>query len=152
MKNMKAFIIILCMVMALLMTFTIVGCNGGNNNGSNNGNNNNSGNGNNNGSTNKPSTENNNGSTNKPNTENNNGSTNKPSTESKPGKGENSNLPNTGGTPMAIPVKAECPNASEKNAILRVTIIVPIKPNKGAIIKIAANANFIKSNCSHEKK
>ena len=37
MKNMKAFIRILCMVMALLMTFTIVGCNGGNNNSSNNG-------------------------------------------------------------------------------------------------------------------
>ena len=42
--------------------------------------------------------------------------------------------------PNAIPVNAECPNASEKKDNLLFTIIVPIIPNKGAIIINANNA------------
>ena len=40
-------------------------------------------------------------------------------------------------TPTAIPVNAECPRASEKNAILLFTIIVPRMANSGVIIIIA---------------
>ena len=43
-----------------------------------------------------------------------------------------------------MPVKAEWPSASEKKAIFRLTIIVPIKPNKGAINKMANSAFLIK--------
>ena len=50
-------------------------------------------------------------------------------------------------TPIAIPVKAECPSASEKNAILLFTIIVPKIPNNGVIMSMASNAFFIKSYC-----
>ena len=46
-------------------------------------------------------------------------------------------------TPNAIPVNAECPNASEKNAILRLTIIVPNIPNSGVMINMATNAFLI---------
>lgn len=60
-----------------------------------------------------------------------------------------SSTPST--TPSAIPVSAECPNASEKNAIFRLTIIVPINPNKGVITKIAKKAYLIKSYCTQEK-
>ncbi len=52
-------------------------------------------------------------------------------------------------TPIAIPVKAECPRASEKKAILLLTIIVPRIPNKGVISRIAKKAFFIKSYCIH---
>ena len=48
-------------------------------------------------------------------------------------------------TPTAIPVKAECPSASEKNAILLLTIIVPRIPNNGVMIRTATNALTIKS-------
>ena len=54
-----------------------------------------------------------------------------------------SGIPHT--TPTAIPVRAECPNASEKNAILLLTIIVPRMPNSGVIIRTARNAFLIKS-------
>jgi hypothetical protein len=47
-------------------------------------------------------------------------------------------------TPIAIPVKTEWPNASEKNASLLFTIIVPNIPNNGVITKTANNAFFIK--------
>ena len=47
--------------------------------------------------------------------------------------------------PIAIPVNAECPKASEKNASLLFTIIVPKIPNSGVMINIAINAFFIKS-------
>ena len=56
--------------------------------------------------------------------------------------------PNT--TPTAIPVSAEWPNASEKKAIFRLTIIVPMIPNKGVITKTARKADFIKSYCNQE--
>ena len=46
--------------------------------------------------------------------------------------------------PMAMPVKAECPSASEKKLILPVTIMVEVKPNKGAIKITASNAFRIK--------
>ena len=49
--------------------------------------------------------------------------------------------PNT--IPIAIPVNAECPNASEKKAILLLTIIVPNIANIGVIKIIAINAFFI---------
>ena len=45
---------------------------------------------------------------------------------------------------MAIPVKAEWPNASEKNAILLFTTIVPKTANIGEINIMAINAFFIK--------
>lgn len=60
-----------------------------------------------------------------------------------------SSTPST--TPTAIPVNAECPNASEKNAIFRLTIIVPISPNNGVITNTAKKAYFIKSYCIQEK-
>ena len=50
-------------------------------------------------------------------------------------------IPNN--TPIAIPVSAEWPNASEKNAIFLFTIIVPIIANIGADNNIAINAFFI---------
>lgn len=53
-----------------------------------------------------------------------------------------SGIPHT--TPTAIPVSAECPRASEKYAIFLLTIMVPISPNSGVMISIAANAIFIK--------
>ena len=62
---------------------------------------------------------------------------------------EKSVFPTPSTTPTAIPVKAECPSASEKKAIFRLTTIVPISPNKGVIISTARNANLIKSYCSH---
>ncbi|CVI72390.1 hypothetical protein BN3660_02575 [Eubacteriaceae bacterium CHKCI004] len=48
-------------------------------------------------------------------------------------------------TPRAIPVMAEWPRASEKNAILLFTIIVPSSPNRGVISSTAASAFFINS-------
>ena len=45
--------------------------------------------------------------------------------------------------PNAIPVNAECPNASEKNAILLFTIIVPKIANTGVTKIIAISAFFI---------
>ena len=60
-----------------------------------------------------------------------------------------SSIPNT--TPMAMPVRAECPKASEKKAIFRFTIMVPIIPNKGVMISTARKAYFIKSYSSQEK-
>ena len=42
--------------------------------------------------------------------------------------------------PMAMPVKAECPRASEKKLIRPVTIMVERMPNSGAISNIASNA------------
>lgn len=47
-------------------------------------------------------------------------------------------------TPMAIPVSAEWPRASEKNDILLLTVIVPNMPSKGLTSKIPINAFFIK--------
>jgi hypothetical protein len=58
-------------------------------------------------------------------------------------------IPNN--VPIATPVRAECPRASEKNAILLLTIIVPRIPNNGVIISIASNAFFIKSYCIQGK-
>jgi hypothetical protein len=52
--------------------------------------------------------------------------------------------------PIATPVSAECPKASEKKAILLFTIIVPRIPNKGVIIRIARRAFFIKLYCTQE--
>nr|WP_301004310.1 hypothetical protein [uncultured Bacteroides sp.] len=57
--------------------------------------------------------------------------------------------PNT--VPIPIPVKALCPNASEKKAILLFTAIVPSNANKGAKNSIANKAFFIKSYCKNEK-
>ena len=42
-------------------------------------------------------------------------------------------IPNN--NPIAIPVNAECPNASEKKAIRLLTIMVPRIPNKGVSVK-----------------
>ena len=42
--------------------------------------------------------------------------------------------------PIAIPVKAEWPSASEKKLMFPVTIMVDISPNKGAIISTASKA------------
>ena len=47
-------------------------------------------------------------------------------------------------TPMAMPVSALCPSASEKNAILLSTAIVPSMPNSGVSRTIAISAFFIK--------
>ena len=52
--------------------------------------------------------------------------------------------PNT--TPTAMPQSAECPIASEKNAIFLFTIIVPISANIGADIRMASNAFFMNVN------
>lgn len=49
--------------------------------------------------------------------------------------------------PMAIPVRAECPNASEKNAILLLTIMVPNMAKIGVTNTIAINAFFINAYC-----
>ena len=54
-------------------------------------------------------------------------------------------------TPMAMPVSAECPSASEKNAILLLTIMVPRMPNSGVMIRMASSAFFIKSKETQEK-
>ena len=54
-------------------------------------------------------------------------------------------------TPIAIPVKALCPSASEKNAILLFTAIVPSIPKSGVSKRTARRAFFIKSNCMNEK-
>ena len=48
--------------------------------------------------------------------------------------------------------RAECPSASEKNAILRFTIIVPSIPNRGVMIITARNALRIKLYCHHPVK
>ena len=50
--------------------------------------------------------------------------------------------------PMAIPVKAECPSASEKKLIRPVTTMVERMPKSGAISRTARSAFFIKSHCS----
>ena len=47
--------------------------------------------------------------------------------------------------PMAIPVNAECPSASEKKAILLFTIIVPNMAKIGEIKIMARKAFFIKA-------
>jgi hypothetical protein len=47
--------------------------------------------------------------------------------------------------PIATPVNAECPSASEKKAIRLFTIIVPKIPKSGVMIRIANRAFFIKS-------
>lgn len=52
--------------------------------------------------------------------------------------------------PSAIPVKAECPRASEKNAIRLLTIIVPRIPNRGVMINMARRAFFINVYSVHE--
>ena len=52
-----------------------------------------------------------------------------------------------GATYGAIPVKAECPNASEKNAILLLTIMVPNTAKMGVTKIMAINAFFIKVYC-----
>ena len=52
-------------------------------------------------------------------------------------------------TPTAIPVNAEWPNASEKNAILLFTTIVPNIPNIGVTRSTPSKAFFIKSYCAH---
>ncbi|OPZ84270.1 MAG: hypothetical protein BWY74_04247 [Firmicutes bacterium ADurb.Bin419] len=46
--------------------------------------------------------------------------------------------------PIATPVNAPWPNASEKKAILLLTIIVPSIPKIGEIIRMASNAFFMK--------
>ena len=48
-------------------------------------------------------------------------------------------------TPIAIPVSAECPSASEKNAILRFTTMVPSMANRGVMTSTAMMLSFIKS-------
>jgi hypothetical protein len=52
-------------------------------------------------------------------------------------------------TPMAIPVSAECPRASEKKAILLLTTIVPKIPNMGVMSRIAKRAFCIKPWAAH---
>ena len=54
--------------------------------------------------------------------------------------------------PIAIPVSAECPSESEKNAIFLLTIIVPKIPKSGVIINTAISAFFIKPYCNHSVK
>ena len=49
--------------------------------------------------------------------------------------------------PMAMPVNAECPSASEKNAILLFTIMVPNTAKIGVTKIMAINAFFIKVYC-----
>jgi len=53
--------------------------------------------------------------------------------------------------PTAMPVSAECPMESEKNAILLLTTIVPNNPKSGVASITAKNAFFIKVYCIHEK-
>ena len=53
--------------------------------------------------------------------------------------------------PIAMPVRAEWPRASEKKASLWSTTMVPIIPNNGVIRRIARKAFFIKSYCIQEK-
>ena len=48
-------------------------------------------------------------------------------------------------TPRAMPVMAECPSASEKNAILLLTIMVPSRPKSGVMSRMAISAFFINS-------
>ena len=50
-------------------------------------------------------------------------------------------MPST--TPMAMPVSALWPSASEKNAILLSTAIVPSMPNSGVMSRIASSAFFM---------
>ena len=50
-------------------------------------------------------------------------------------------MPST--TPMAMPVSALCPSASEKKAILLSTAIVPSMPKSGVISSIASRAFFM---------
>ena len=59
-------------------------------------------------------------------------------------------IPST--APIAIPVNAECPNESEKNAIFLFTIIVPRIPNNGVMIRTANSAFFIKPYSNHSVK
>ena len=47
--------------------------------------------------------------------------------------------------PMAMPVKAECPRASEKKAIRLSTTIVDRRPNRGVMTSTASRAFFMKS-------
>src|SRR5699024_5186611 len=54
-------------------------------------------------------------------------------------------------TPMAIPVSAEWPSASEKKDIRLLTTAVPTRPNRGEISRTANRAFFIKSNSVHSK-
>jgi hypothetical protein len=58
-----------------------------------------------------------------------------------------SRIPKT--TPMAIPVKAEWPKASEKKAILLLTTMVPKRPNRGVTNKTANRAFCIKMWVAH---
>ena len=53
--------------------------------------------------------------------------------------------------PIPTPVKALCPNASEKNAILLLTVMVPKSAKRGASNNTAKKAFFIKSYCKKEK-
>jgi hypothetical protein len=46
-------------------------------------------------------------------------------------------------TPIAIPVYAECPSASEKKDRCPFTTIVPNNANNGIIINIDSNASLI---------
>ena len=46
-------------------------------------------------------------------------------------------------TPMAMPVKPECPSASEKKLIRPVTIMVESRPNSGARMQTASSAFFM---------
>ena len=55
-------------------------------------------------------------------------------------------------TPTAIPVSAECPNASEKYAIFLLTIIVPISPKSGVMMRIAISAFLIKPKSSQDNQ
>ena len=48
-------------------------------------------------------------------------------------------------THLDVYKRQECPSASEKNAILLLTIIVPRIPNSGVMIRTARNAFTIKS-------
>ena len=54
-------------------------------------------------------------------------------------------LSNPKSTPSPMPVKALCPRASEKNAILLFTAMVPKRAKSGAISTAARKAFFIKS-------
>ena len=53
--------------------------------------------------------------------------------------------------PMAMPVKAEWPRASEKKLMRPVTIMVDMRPNRGAISKMASRALHRKSQRSISK-
>ena len=71
------------------------------------------------------------------------------STENKISDTRGANKPSI--VPRAMPVKAECPKESAKNAMRFETTIVPNMPNNGVISNTANRAFFIKVCSAHEK-